>query len=205
MPKNYKPYQFYPYLPQPLAYRIRQATLDPLLIINKVIPRRISPIAPWDSFEFKIDMHIYNETNNKNDTANIIYKNLFYELTNKYDDFAHIYTDVFIKEDQRGCAVVYNEPMLWEKQSNLSIRLRLNKTLILTDSKSVLEASNNDNNSDTRILNIQQKLQNPARLGYCAVQAWVLSHQQIPSNDKADLKAKKALGEGLDRTDAPVT
>lgn len=134
-----------------------------------MLPRRINPIPPWDNFEFKIDMHIYNETDSKKDTTNIIYKNLFYELINKYENFAHIYTDGSVKEDQRGCAVVYNEheelyklPKAFsifscesyalEKAIELSIRIKLNKTLILTDSKSVLEAVNNYNNSDTRIL-----------------------------------------------------
>ncbi|CAG5096395.1 Protein of unknown function, partial [Cotesia congregata] len=187
-----KAYRLQPQFPQPLTCRIRQAIQDPLLEINK------------------------------SDTANIVYKNLFYELINRYEGFQHNYTDGSVKDSKRGCVVVYNEqeqlfklPKSFsifsceayaiQKAVELSANLQLDKVLILSDSKSVLEALNNYNTRDSRIQSIQQKLQNRAQHGYHIILAWIPSHQQITGNEKADAAAKRALQEGQDQTSDPLS
>lgn len=162
------------------------------------------------------------ETDGKNNTPTIVYKNLFCELLDKYKCCNHIYTDGSTLKGNKGCAVIWNDRELLfklldaftifsnevfalNKAIDTIIENKLAKSVIFTDSKSTLEALKDRLNKNTRFHNLLRKIQMIANQGNDIVLGWIPSHQGLAGNERADKAAKKATSEGSDHSTEPIT
>ncbi|XP_034944142.1 uncharacterized protein [Chelonus insularis] len=213
MTSTEKKISIHPQLPQPLAYRVKKTKQDQLLY-NRIVARRHQhPIPPWEKLCAKVDLHIYEAAFGKEMTSNAIYKSLFNELSEKYRNYKHMYTDGSITMENKGCAVIFEdkeflyklpgsfsifscEAYAIDRAIDLSQQLNLHRTIIFSDSKSTLDAIKNHNNQNVIIQDIQLKLQKASCHGKQICLAWIPSHQGIAGNEKADTAAKKAAQAG---------
>lgn len=102
-------------LPKPLLHKIKTINRNKLFTSNTVLPRHIHVIPPWEELNVTIDFYMSEETNGKENTPAIVYKNLFMEVLNKYGVYSHIYTNGSMLEGNTGCAVVWEESVLMYK------------------------------------------------------------------------------------------
>ncbi len=146
-----------------------------------------------------------------NNTADVItnFEKLF---NNKYSDFVTIFTDGSKNDNSVGCAfIIPNVGVEAEFSLNpvssiftaeavailealkMIETFNFSKTLIVTDSKSVLQALSNFFNTSWIMFEIKKILSSLEKSGLLVVFLWVPSHNGIPGNEEVYLLAKNAL------------
>lgn len=191
-----------------------------MLTKERVIPRVIHQIPPWESIKFTINLDLFEYTYGKSDTPTNLYLALFNELTYKYEGYEHIYTDGSHQEGKNGCAMIHKDKeLLFRAPDSFSIlsceafaidqaldyiqQQNLKNILILTDSKSTLEALKNPITTNSQIIKIQQKLQSNSTKSN-VILVWIPSHLGIEGNERADQAAKIAISRGTNYLDSLV-
>lgn len=100
-------------------------------------------------------------------------------------------------------SILSNEAFAIDKSIDYISEQNIQKALILTDSKSTLQALSNPIATNTQITIIQNKLQHQSSRT-SIVLVWIPSHQGIIGNEKADQAAKEAINNGIDNTNVPI-
>ncbi|XP_044591404.1 uncharacterized protein LOC123269636 [Cotesia glomerata] len=195
---------------------------DPMFIKVPVHKRSIHPIPPWELTEPQIDLHVYDNSFGKEHSSEQLYKDLTYEMYSKYNDYIKVFTDGSVKGGKKGCAIILNddtymyqlpefttifscEVIAIDKAIDIITQENIHRAIILTDSKSALEAIANTTSKDPRVKIIQSKLHQNNINRFHTVLAWVPSHQGLQGNEEADQAAKTALTEGIKVTDIAAT
>jgi ribonuclease HI len=158
---------------------------------------------PWRKSKFKINLSMTQFDKNKN--SHIIILKTFNEQVDKYikQGYEVIYTDGSKTEHGYGAAVVTQNRIYTYKCHKYSTVYTTeifalskalehrctNKTLICTDSLSVVKAIKNSQTKNLMIQQILDKLREPENE---TTIFWIPSHVGIEGNEKVDEKAKKA-------------
>lgn len=171
--------------------------LDKLQTTKKVT------FPPWHLHNFQTDTTLATNTNKT--TNPLIQKSKSLQLIDKYNEFKKIYTDGS-KTNLSSSYGIHSKDLHIEKRVKLNpntsifnaeaqaivnaieIHNPAEKTLILTDSLSVVKGIESRNQSTENIILIKQKLINHSNLKI----AWIPSHIGIQGNEKADQLANEA-------------
>jgi len=170
---------------------------------TKIITSSTFNNPPWKKSEYKINLKMTQF--NKNSTSHDIIRRTFSEILDNYTSRGYevIYTDGSKTEHGYGAAVVKQNTTftykchdystvytteLFALQKALKHR-STNKTLICTDSLSVVLAIQNSQNKNSLVRQIQDKLRETEKE---TTIMWIPSHTGIKGNEEADKKAKEA-------------
>lgn len=162
----------------------------------------------WRKTKFRTNLKMTQF--NKDNTSHEIIRRTFYETLDKYtsNGYEVIYTDGSKTEHGYGAAVITRDKIYKYKCHEYSsvyttelfalskaLKHRLtNKTLICTDSLSVVQALKNVYNKNKML----QKIQDDLRYNnYETTIMWIPSHIGISGNEQADINAKEATKQTL--------
>lgn len=193
----------------PISFTMRQE-LKKLNIDKqtKFFNPQISLHPFWRKSKFRINLKMTQF--NKDNTSHEIIRRTFYETLDKYarNGYEVIYTDGSKTEHGYGAAVITRDKIYKYKCHEYSsvyttelfalskaLKHRLtNKTLICTDSLSVVQALKSVHSKNK----MQQKIQDDLRdINYETTIMWIPSHIGISGNEEADINAKEATKQQL--------
>ncbi|XP_043262527.1 uncharacterized protein LOC122403220 [Colletes gigas] len=195
-----------PKLPEPLNSRVKTYWQELNMDTPKIISRIQYQIPPWTIDPPSILDKILKA--GKQINPNVL-KSLYTELSNEYPYHTQIFTDASKSGQGTGCAVCTPEhEILFRLPETFTIftsealavlqalkyieETTHNKSIILTDSKSVLLALQNLETNNTVIQNIIELNETLKRDKREVLYSWIPSHIGIEGNEKADTAAKLA-------------
>ena len=195
---------------KPFSLRIRE-DLKELNITEKDTENFFFPkIPPWTikNATVNLEMTEFNKTTTNPNT----FKKEYQKLVAKYPNYEKIFTDGSKTETAVGSAAtlprkdetkqqkIHPEASIYSAEATaLELALEIVKKsskksfLILSDSLSCLTTIKQSNTTDTRILQIRQKVSEQIDQGKTITFAWLPSHVGIDGNENADKLAKEAL------------
>ena len=179
------------------------------LELNSIIKVQSYNFSPWfTNFNINIELTKFKKVH----MLPIIYKNHLNEMLQNYTDDNRYYTDASKTEKGVGIAII-NEILItrYKLPVNCSIYtaevIAILKTIehiydhgnthknntILTDSLSTLLSLKNTTNTTDLAKLIQQKIYELNNSGINITLIWVLGHNNMEGNEKANQEAKKAI------------
>ena len=196
-----------PSYPKPISLQIHN-------ILSRTIPN-LPPIYQYKSLPEPLELlHVPSIDTTltkflKQTTNPIIYRSLFYETLNRYENSIHIYTDGSKSATGTGCAIIYPDETKLIKLPDMSsvfysevyaIRSALADILksnnshftIFTDSRSAIESIQNKHTKEPICLDIISMNSQIISSGKTLTYVWIPSHVNISGNETADTAAKTA-------------
>ena len=157
----------------------------------------------------------------KDDTAPDIYRSMFYEICDSYDNFDHIYTDGSKMGDRvASAAICSNVVRSTRLPNNASIfraelyaitlamyfvhRSRNSNFVILSDSMSSPEALNGVKFELDLVRKIIKDYIHLTNNGKTIIFCWITSHVNIPGNEIAHAAAKSSLSFPITKMKLPA-
>ncbi len=187
---------------------IREFVEEAAIPFDDIAQNKIPPVEPWLLTVPKIDYSL--SLNTKADTNPTAYLSDFKQVCELYKDHTHIYTDGSKKDEKAGGAATWDfgelQTRIPDGASTFSaeavalidalkmVRDSLRKRFIIfTDSLSCLQSIENEDLSNSLILQFLLKYRDVHLNNKIAVLCWILSHIGIPGNEQADRLAKESL------------
>ena len=188
--------------------RIREFVEEAAIPFDDIAQNKIPPVEPWLLTVPKIDYSLSLYT--KADTNPTAYLSDFKQVCELYKDHTHIYTDGSKKDEKAGGAATWDfgelQTRIPDGASTFSaeavalidalkmVRDSLRKRFIIfTDSLSCLQSIENEDLSNSLILEFLLKYRDVHLKKKIVVLCWIPSHIGIPGNEQADRLAKESL------------
>ena len=174
--------------------------------VRNIQSNSILNIPPWTIKQPEVLFTL--TTDKKETTDSSIFRTKFQELSSKYPDFQHIYTDgskdgpnvasaCVSRNHTRKCRLPDNASIFTAEIQAINMALdyikdaNLSKVLIFSDSLSVLQSINNCKLDNPLVQDILLRFHNMRSKHI--ILCWLPSHTGIKGNEKADIAAKSAL------------
>ena len=174
--------------------------------VRNIQSNSILNIPPWTIKQPEVLFTL--TTDKKETTDSSIFRTKFQELSSKYPDFQHIYTDgskdgpnvasaCVSRNYTRKCRLPDNASIFTAEIQAINMALdyikdaNLSKVLIFSDSLSVLQSINNCKLDNPLVQDILLRFHNMRSKHI--ILCWLPSHTGIKGNEKADIAAKSAL------------
>jgi ribonuclease HI len=187
--------------------RFQQLLSDIHVSLPTVVPHKQMCIPPWLLLKAPFDFSLTKY--GKSTIPAELFRRNFAEVTSKYPDHTHIFTDGSVSQVSTGCSFVfYSRPFIFQLHSYCTIftaelyalyrallhlqHLSPGRFLLCTDSLSSLHALASrvsDNLLVVQSLCITFEL---LQHGHTIVFCWIPGHTGIPDNEAADAAAKSA-------------
>ncbi|KAL4083656.1 hypothetical protein QTP88_028972 [Uroleucon formosanum] len=195
-------------LKQPIYRRINKLSIDHQISLKYITNYEIPSTPPWTNQIISLNTSLAKYK--KKSTTSTSHKQLFYELTEEFFNFKHIYTNASKTENGTGIAIIapnfqkkirinnncsiFSAEMLaiysaieYIKNSQLP-----NNYVIFTDSLSsvkCLSSHGNINSFKSKIIEAVNNYENKITI------VWIPGHSNIEGNEKADYLAKEAAND----------